>query len=157
MTMMFGKGGMDLQKEEEELRARTRVQGEGYAPDDLDRKRAVLAVAVTGVTIVIVAAWLLTLPMQLDNFQILDDDSVARWYVIQEDMENEGASIQQQLDQIRDQLEEAAGELDIASGTGIGGDEMVPQDIAERMRTKLMELDSINQSEKDATTQEDQQ
>lgn len=122
-----------------------------------DKKRAVLAVSVTAVTMVIVAAWLLTLPMQLDKFQILDDESVARWYVIREEMNEETGGLQAQLDNIKEQLDEAAGELKIASDRGdeTGDGSIVPEDVAERLRAKIMESESINQNEQDATTQED--
>jgi len=126
--------------------------------DGDDRKRVILAVAVTATTLVIVAAWLLTLPMQLESFKILDDDSVARWYIIREEVDQEAGGIQEQLDRLKSQLDEAAAGLENTSDrndTKADG-ALVPIEVAERLRDRIMGSGSINQTEQDATTQENE-
>jgi len=131
-------------------------RAEDYDGDD--RKRVILAVAVTVTTLVIVAAWLVTLPMQLDGFRILDDDSVARWYVIREEVNQEAGGIQEQLDRLKSQLDEAAAGLENTSDRSdeAAGGVLIPTDIAGRLRNKIMGAGSINQTEQDATTQENE-
>ncbi|MEA3249129.1 MAG: hypothetical protein U9Q03_02105 [Patescibacteria group bacterium] len=149
--MIFGKDEGRLSRAE----GVPRISRARHEEDE--KKRAMLTVAVIAVTVVIVTAWLLTLPMQLRKFEILDNESVARWYVVREEMEGETGNIQEQLDKIKEQLDVAAGELEIASGLGISeGDSggLSAEGLAERLRAKLMEAESLNQNEQDAT-QED--
>lgn len=158
MKRIFGKDDGQVVGVDGSLPVRGARQVRKEQEDDgLDNRRVVLAIAVTAVTLVIVAAWLLTLPMQLEKFHILDDESVARWYVIRDEVNADAGGFQEQLDQIKEQLDATAEELEITSelGNGSDADTLIPEEVAERLRAKIMEMESINQTEQDATTQED--
>jgi hypothetical protein len=157
MSGIFGKDDMSLKEAEESLKIQEELRRQNRHHDsELDKKRAVLAVSVTAVTLVIVAAWLLTLPMQLKQFKVLDSDSVARWYAVQDEIDAEGVTLQEQFDEIKSQMDQMAEDLELASGSD-EDDEEDKLDLAERLRETILEKESIIETEQDATTQEEQQ
>jgi hypothetical protein len=149
MNMIFEKDdGLDSESGGTPRISRAQVE-------ESEKKRVILTIAVVAVTVIIVTAWLLTLPMQLEKFEILDDESVARWHVIREEVDREAGTIQGQLDLIKEQIDIAATELEITSGRGNSDESGVSAaEMADILRKKMMEAESNNETEKDATQEE---
>ncbi len=78
--------------------------------EDKRRKQATLAIAVITATSFIVVAWIMFLPFQLQKFSVLSDEEMARWQEIREEAKgNEGASLREAMDGLRDSYDSLEG------------------------------------------------
>lgn len=113
-------------------------EGPWKRPDNQHSQRLALLVAMTVSMAIIIGAWLLVLPYQLQQNQLLSDEELNRWQEVQAEVNSQTEDFRETLEAFNTDTAQQPTEAKMQDSNNDAGH--VPPEVVDRLRIKLQEL-----------------